>query len=74
MILLDLKHYIEAHKRVDLIDLARHFKMPANVIEEMLERWVQKGVIEKEVIECGGCHKCTGPKPTFYRYCEAHSL
>lgn len=53
MILLDIKNYIIQQKEVTLPQLAMHFQMPESAIENMMEIWVQKNIIEKLTLTCG---------------------
>lgn len=65
MILIDIKDYIFQHKEVTLPQLAMHFQMPESAIENMVEVWVQKKIIEKLTLTCGsfkdnsGCGGCS---------------
>lgn len=66
MILLEIKEYIQSQKSVSLTDLALHFNLPAEVIADMMLHWVNKGVIEKTTLGCGGCGKSCESKPIYY--------
>lgn len=65
MILLDIKNYIIQQQEVTLPQLAMHFQMPESAIENMVEIWVQKKIIEKLTLTCStfndhsGCGSCS---------------
>jgi hypothetical protein len=61
MILIELKQYMQQHDHVALIDLVNHFTIEAEVVEEMLEKFIKKGKIEllNNSKGCGTlCCKC----------------
>jgi putative ferrous iron transport protein C len=73
MILSDLRRYIEAHKRVALIDLVNHFDMDADVIRGMLGKWIAKGKVKKMAMDegCGTqCCQCDPRLVEFYEWVE----
>lgn len=53
MILIAIKDYIFQHQEVTLPQLAMHFQLPESAIENMVEIWVQKKIIEKLILACG---------------------
>ncbi len=65
MILINIKDYIIQHKEVALPQLAMHFQVPESAMENMVEIWVQKNVIEKLTLTCStfsdhsGCGGCS---------------
>lgn len=46
MILIDIKNYIQAQKVVTLPQLSREFNVPNEVMEDMVKRWVDKGLVD----------------------------
>lgn len=62
MILIKLKEYVDREREVPLGRLAYHFQMPEDLIANMMEHWVQKGVIRKQTSQCGqlGSSLCGG--------------
>ena len=74
MILIKLKAYVDREKEVPLGRLAHHFQMPEDLIANMMEHWVQKGLIQKQTSQCGqlgaslcggctsNCHTMAAPK------------
>lgn len=60
-VLFKLRDYIFKERRVTLSQVARFFKIDATALEPMLDIWVRKGVIVKEVqnTSCHGtCLEC----------------
>jgi len=57
MILSELKNYVKSRRQVSLRDLVLHFDAEPEAIRGMLEFWISKGRISKQVSEvsCGGC-------------------
>ncbi len=69
MILIDLRDYVEQHKRVSLAQMATHFDMPETALQGMLERWVNKGLIQKmDANACGGCASRCSDVPIMYEW------
>lgn len=60
MILLDIKNYIIQQQEVTLPQLAMHFQMPESAIENMVDIWVQKKIIEKLILVCGSLNETSG--------------
>lgn len=61
MILSDIRNYVKSRGQVTLNDIAIHFDSESSAMEGMLQRWVDKGIIEKKRLtsSCGeGCQQC----------------
>lgn len=61
MILSDIRDYVKSRGQVTLNDIATHFDSEPSAIEGMLQRWLDKGIIEKKRLtsSCGeGCKQC----------------
>jgi len=65
----DLKSYLIEHQQVSLNDLSIHFKKPVELIQSMLQHWVQKGQVERIKIEAckKGCCQ-SGQDMEIYRW------
>jgi len=62
MMLLELKKYLMNKQEVTLEELSRHFKEAPEIIEDMLEHWINKGKVVKTMSTeaCRGCHLTCG--------------
>lgn len=61
MILSELRDYLKTHKQAALLDMAHRFDTDPEALRGMLDRWVDKGRVEKLPAgsTCGdGCCKC----------------
>lgn len=61
MILSDLRNYMQEKRRVTLNDLVLHFKVDANALRGMLNKWINKGKVKQSPVgtNCGtSCCKC----------------
>lgn len=61
MILAELRDYLQTHGRVALIDLSNRFDTDPDALRGMLQKWVEKGRVERVTVSsaCGtGCGKC----------------
>lgn len=62
MILSELRDYIQAQSRVSLKDLSLHFNVDPHALRGMLQKWISKGRVRKEMAggaSCGtGCCQC----------------
>jgi ferrous iron transport protein A len=58
----DLKSYLIQYRQVTLNDLSYHFKQPPELIQAMLQHWIQKGKVVR--IHISACQKgcCAGVK------------
>jgi hypothetical protein len=70
--LLALKAYLMTHNIVRLEELARHFNEDPNVIQDMLEHFIRKGQVVKQIPSAAGCDdcamKCSGGFEQFTTY------
>jgi len=74
VILQQLKLYIEQHGRSSRKDLANHFGMSEDGVDTMLDVWVRKGTINKELIGCGSDLCCQNAEDVWYRSLKADEL
>jgi len=61
MILLDIKRYLQQRNTANLQEIALHFQLSPDVVSDMLQHWVRKGVIKKgeNPSGCGStCLRC----------------
>lgn len=70
MILSQIKHYVQQHKSANLQSLVVHFNSEPEAMRGMLEHWIRKGKIRKEVADCGcnGCSKCHSSGMEIYEW------
>ncbi len=56
-LLLTLRNHVAEQGAVSLQDLANRFRHPPDALRGMLEHWVQKGLIRRQIetSACGGC-------------------
>ncbi len=69
-LLIQIRDYIrDAQKEISLSELSHHFDQPEEVMQDMVKRWVDKGVIERLTIisdlscaasACGNSKGCSG--------------
>ena len=74
MILKDIANYIQERKIVSLHELALHFRSDPFAVEAMVQRWVEKKMVERIVMDagsCGGCTMCPGDIKIHYRWLGA---
>lgn len=62
MLLLELKKYIEDNKSASLMELSNHFHLRSEVIEKMLDAWIDKGIIEKHASSIENLPSCMQTK------------
>ncbi|GAA03629.1 FeoC-like transcriptional regulator [Photobacterium leiognathi] len=67
MILQQLKQYIEQHGRVSRKQLSQHFGMSEDGVEAMLEVWIRKGSVGRELVGCDSTDCCQTAKEVWYR-------
>ena len=73
-LLLDLKTHIDAQGSVSVTDLSYRFGISPDAVRGMLQHWIRKGAIEKQIqpLPCGGCtvstlcSSCSVPSETEY--------
>ena len=73
MILSDLRNYIKQRHKVALIDLINHFQVDADVLRDMLGKWINKGKIRKLTLEsnCGTrCCQCDPALTEIYEWVD----
>ncbi|MBY5943634.1 FeoC-like transcriptional regulator [Photobacterium rosenbergii] len=74
MILQQLKQYIEQHGRASRKALAMRFGMSEDGVEAMLEVWIRKGKLGKELVGCDSDGCCQGAKEIWYRPLKSDEL
>lgn len=74
MILQQLKHYTEQHGRVSRKQLSQHFGMSEDGVEAMMEVWIRKGAVGKELVGCASDDCCQPAKAIWYRCLSANEL
>ncbi|WP_299014672.1 FeoC-like transcriptional regulator [uncultured Photobacterium sp.] len=74
MILQQLKQYIELHGRSSRKNLAHHFGTSEDGIDAMLDVWVRKGVLGKELIGCDRDSCCQSAEEVWYRWLKTDEL
>jgi hypothetical protein len=70
-VLLQLREYLAREQIVSLEQLARFFQTDATALEPMLDVWVSKGVIQREIKKatCASvCKGCDTGTATYYHY------
>ncbi len=61
MILSDIRRYLIARPAASLSDIAMHFDSTPDAIRGMLDIWVRKGKVKKNLLNqncSSGCNKC----------------
>ncbi len=54
MTLLELKKYLQERKTVSLDELCMHFRTTPQAAEPLLDQWIRKGSVQREVMgSCG---------------------
>lgn len=74
MILSDVRDYIRRRGQVSLQDLALHFDVEPDALRGMLERWIEKGKVERRSANpaCGSsCSQCQPDTVELYAWVEA---
>lgn len=73
MILSELRHYLQANRRVLLVDLSNHFDMDPDALRGMLQKWLSKGKVRKLPGDAGcanGCCKCDPAALELYEWVD----
>ncbi len=74
MILSDLRDYLKQRQRVPLHDLVLHFRLEADTLRDMLEKWIRKGKVKKispDSNACGtSCCKCDPTLTELYEWLD----
>lgn len=70
MILTNIKQYLREHKRATLQNLALHFDMELDAMRGMLEHWIRKGKVRRQIVKnaCKGCSECNSSEIEFYEW------
>ncbi len=74
MILADIKQYLSQRGSASLSDISVHFDTDPNAIRGMLEQWIRKGRVSKDIANgsCGvNCNKCDATNTEIYRWIDA---
>lgn len=71
MLIISIRDYVQLKGRVNLQDVARHFRLSESATEPMLNFWVKKGVIKlvnNDLLTCAGkqCSACISCNLTVY--------
>ncbi|BAX52456.1 ferrous iron transport protein C [Photobacterium damselae subsp. piscicida] len=74
MILQQLKQYIEQHGRTSRKSLAKHFALSEDGVDAMLEVWIRKGIVSKELVGCSSDGCCQSAKEVWYRLLKSNEL
>ncbi|ELR67348.1 Ferrous iron transport protein C [Photobacterium marinum] len=74
MILQQLKQYIEQQGRVSRKSLAHHFGMSEDGVDAMLDVWVRKGALGRELVGCGKETCCQSADEVWYRWLKTDEL
>ncbi len=67
MILTQLKQYIDDIGRVERLTLATKFNISEDGIDAMLELWVKRGELTRELAGCGAAQRSQDAKRVWYR-------
>ena len=77
MILTDIKHYLMERPFASLRDIALHVDAPPDAVRGMLEKWVGKGKVAKQLATsaCGSsCSKCDVEVMEIYRWQDSKAM
>jgi len=73
VILSDIRRYLEQRKQATLGDIAMHFDADPDAVRGMLEVWIQKGKVYRQMAtaSCGGsCTQCDPAATEIYVWNE----
>lgn len=73
MILTDFRDFVRTRRIVSLHELSLHFKCEASAADAMMQRWVDKGLVERITMDagkCGACMMCPGDVKIHYEWKE----
>lgn len=73
MILSDIRRYLEQRSQATLSDIALHFDADPDAVRGMLEVWIQKGKVQKQMAtaSCGdSCSQCDPAATEIYVWYE----
>jgi putative ferrous iron transport protein C len=71
MILSDIRRYLQQRGQASLADLALHFDADPDAIRGMLQVWMRKGMVQRQVAtaSCGSsCSKCDAATTELYTW------
>lgn len=74
MILHQLRQHLESRGKTSRAALAQHFGISEDGIDAMLEIWVRKGKLSKELIGCDGQPCCREASGVWYRWLPSEEL
>lgn len=77
MILSDIRRYLEERGRASLSDIALHLDSDPEAVRGMLDVWMRKGKVRKELMtaSCGGsCNKCASATTEIYAWVDARPV
>ena len=81
MILPEIRRYLSQRGQASLADIALHFDIEPDALRGMLEVWMRKGKIQKQLAtaSCGSsCNKCQSDATEIYAWVDVsvdfHSL
>ncbi|HBE92033.1 MAG TPA: sugar metabolism transcriptional regulator [Gammaproteobacteria bacterium] len=73
MILSDVKRYMIERRQATLSDIALHFKASPEAVRGMLDYWIRKGKVSKQMAtaSCGtSCNRCVEATTEIYLWQE----
>lgn len=77
MLMTSIRDYVQLKGRVELQDIARHFRLPESALTPILSFWVKKKVMQLIVVEqsdfcqskkCDNCSGCNFANKTIYAW------
>ena len=74
MILSELRNYIQERQSVPLSDIVNHFDIDEDTARQMLDVWINKGKIRKQLAttSCGSsCNKCASANTEYYFWADS---
>ncbi len=74
MILSEVKNYLQARGLASLTDIALHVNADPDAVRGMLERWIRKGKVRKQMAtaSCGSaCSACATESIEFYEWTDS---
>ncbi len=74
MILSDIRDYLQQRGQATLADIALHFDTDPDAVRGMLQVWIQKGKVHRQMAtaSCGGsCTQCDSASTEIYIWNEA---
>jgi len=77
MILSELRDYIHQRQSVALSDIINHFDIDEDTARQMLDVWLNKGKIRKQLAttSCGSsCNKCASANTEYYFWTGSGTL